>query len=300
MTPILPAEQFTQAQLNNLFKKIVHFPLVRIIIAIAFLVPARFVSGLIKQIDILCPLQQSVGAIIGILLLTLLYSLYTKLIEKRSASEFSLKGMLPETVYGLGVGAGIMTLLVFILYVAGYYRIGSINSEFPVYINYIFHFTIAAFIEELIFRLILFRLIEEFLGTWISILFQIILFGFAHGNNPNATLWSSLAIGMEAGILLAAVFIYTRRMWFALALHMAWNYTQGVVFGIRVSGIEGRRSIIEPVIKGPDIITGGSFGLEASIISVVVCLFISWYFIQLSIIEKKIVLPSWKRKKIAA
>jgi hypothetical protein len=107
-----------------------------------------------------------------------------------------------------------------------------------------------------------------------------------------------MAIGIEAGILISAIFMYTRRMWLALAMHMAWNYTQGIIFGVSVSGLK-KEGIISPIFEGPDILTGGSFGLEASVVSIVVCLFISYYFIQLAIIEKKIVLPAWKRRKLA-
>ena len=298
MTSIMPADQFTRVQLNTLLKKIFQFPIVRIIIAIVFLLPANLVSRLLKEIDIFGALKQEIGAIIGVALLMFLYSLFIRFIEKRKASEFSTSGMIREILTGLGVGAGIMTLLVFILFVAGYYRIEGLNDNFEYYFDYIFIFTIAAFIEELIFRLILFRLVEELLGTWTSIFFQIVLFGFVHGNNPNATVWSSIAIGIEAGILLSAVFMYTRRMWLALALHMAWNYTQGIIFGVSVSGME-KQGIIEPLIKGPEILTGGSFGLEASVVSIFICLFISVCFIQLAIIEKKIVSPVWKRKFVS-
>lgn len=297
MTPILPAAQFTQAATDSIIKKIFQFPITRIIIAIIFLVPMRLVSTLLRGAEFLEPFRQPVSAVIGMALMVLFYSLYTKIIEKRKASEFSTNGMIKETAYGLGAGAGIMALLVFIMFVAGWYRIDAINSNISHYVNYVFIFTVAAFVEELIFRLILFRLVEEFLGTWVSILFQIFLFGFVHGANPNATAWSSIAIGIEAGILLSAVYIYTRRMWLALALHMAWNYTQGIIFGVRVSGLN-QEGVITPVIEGPDILTGGSFGLEASVISIVICLFISFYYIQLSIIDKKIVQPVWKRRKL--
>lgn len=297
MTSILPSSQFTQAQTDNLFKKIMQFPLSRIMIAIIFLTPARLVSMLLRELDFLGPLQKPISAIIGVFVLISLYSLYTKFIEKRKATEFSTQGMIRETGYGLAVGAGIMALIVFLMFVGGYYRIDGFNDNIPYFIDYIFIFIIAAFVEELIFRLILFRLIEEFLGTWVSILFQIVLFGFGHAMNPNATAWSSLAIGIEAGILFSAVYMYTRRMWLALALHMAWNYTQGIIFGVSVSGFD-QEGIIKPIIEGPEILTGGSFGLEASVVSVVISLVISYYFIQLSIIEKKIVLPAWKRRKL--
>ncbi len=85
-------------------------------------------------------------------------------------------------------------------------------------------------------RGVLFRIVEESLGSWIALALSAALFGALHAFNPGATLTSSIAIALEAGVLLAAVFMVTRRLWMVIGLHTAWNFTEGGVFGASVSG----------------------------------------------------------------
>ena len=108
------------------------------------------------------------------------------------------------------------------------------------------------------------------MGSWISIFFSGLLFGFAHAANPNSTIFSSVAIGIEAGILLAAVYMLTRKLWMVIGLHFAWNVVQGLVFSIPVSGIEMDGLIDVQFVSGKsELLTGGAFGLEASLITVI-------------------------------
>ncbi len=51
-----------------------------------------------------------------------------------------------------------------------------------------------------------------------------------HLLNPAATLTGALFISIEAGLLLAAAYMVTRRLWMSMGFHMAWNYTQSAVF----------------------------------------------------------------------
>jgi hypothetical protein len=53
----------------------------------------------------------------------------------------------------------------------------------------------------------------------------------------------------------------------AVGIHMAWNFTQGYVFGVEVSGVSQPYSILETSVSGPQLLTGGSFGPEASILA---------------------------------
>jgi len=119
-------------------------------------------------------------------------------------------------------------------------------------------------------RGIIFRIIEESLGTWIALVLSAILFGAMHLGNPNATVSSALAIALEAGLLLAACYVLTRRLWLAIGLHLAWNFTQGGIFGVAVSGTTPM-GILQSTLTGPDFLSGGAFGAEASIFAVVVC-----------------------------
>jgi uncharacterized protein len=91
-----------------------------------------------------------------------------------------------------------------------------------------------------------------------------LVFGLLHVANPNATLLAGLAIAIEAGILLGGVYMLTRRLWLAMGLHLAWNLTQGGVYGVAVSG-HAMDGLLESALSGPAWLSGGAFGAEASV-----------------------------------
>ncbi len=155
-------------------------------------------------------------------------------------------------------------LITVILYISGFYEVDHFNSP-GLLITRIFRYSQGAFIEELIFTLIIFRLLEEFSGTWIAYVFVSLAFGGMHLMNDNATVITSLCISVQQ-ITLLAPFILTRRMWMGWAVHLSWNYFQAGVFGMNNSGMD-HGGFISPLLSGPNWITGGDFGIEASIIS---------------------------------
>ena len=118
--------------------------------------------------------------------------------------------------------------------------------------------------EEVLFRGIVFRMIDDRWGTVVALVVSALIFGFVHITNNNATVWSSVAIAVEAGLLLGAAYKWSGTLWVPIGIHWSWNYFQGPVFGFAVSG-NGTPSLITPVIQGSDWLTGGSFGAEASI-----------------------------------
>ena len=89
-------------------------------------------------------------------------------------------------------------------------------------------------------------------GSWVALALTSAAFGAAHLGNPDATWFSSLAITIEAGILLGAVYMLTRRLWAAMGLHAAWNFTQGWIFGLPCLGRPRRHRPDErPARPGP-------------------------------------------------
>ena len=123
--------------------------------------------------------------------------------------------------------------------------------------------------EEMIFRGVVFRWLDERWNTWVALLVSALIFGWIHISNDNASWWSSLAISIEAGLLLGAAYKWSGSLWLPIGIHWTWNYTQGNIFGLAVSGTHAGNTVLVTTVDGPDIITGGVFGPEASIIAVI-------------------------------
>lgn len=124
--------------------------------------------------------------------------------------------------------------------------------------------------EEVLFRAIGFRFVEKVGGSLVALALTSLLFGIAHLNNPGASLFAAIAIASEAGIMLGGAYMLTRRLWLAVGIHAAWNFTQGWVWSIAVSGNAAADGLFRTAMHGPHWLTGGAFGLEASVVTMVV------------------------------
>ncbi len=214
----------------------------------------------------------------------------TRLIEQRklAAIGLDLRHFVIDWLKGAGLGAAYLCASVGILALLGGYRI--IGLEFAGQAlagGLLLHFCVGVF-EETLFRGILFRFLEEGFGSWIALTMTALFFGFLHLSNPNASLWSAAAIALEAGVSFGAVYMATRSLWVVMGFHTAWNFLQGTVFGVAVSG-NGvpSDSLFKPVIQGNQWLTGGAFGIEASAISVVLGLGLGIYFIVRAVQQKR-------------
>ncbi|NTW50304.1 MAG: CPBP family intramembrane metalloprotease [Chlorobiales bacterium] len=216
-------------------------------------------------------LSMLVYVVLSILVAQLIYTLYVHYVEKRTVDEFSGSNALLELLAGLAIGGGLIALSLGILWLFGLYKIDGMNAwpvlYAPIHLQTSLY---AGYVEELLFRGIIFRISEEKLGTWVAIGIQSVLFGFMHGWNPNSTVFGLIAISLEAGILLGAAFALTRRLWLAIGIHTAWNYVQGAIFGVPVSGYDVQGLFISKPV-GPELLTGGAFGVEASVLTLLIC-----------------------------
>lgn len=209
--------------------------------------------------------------------------------------DFSLTGWFNEYGYGLAVGAGAMTAVVAIIAAMGGYHITGYNGP-KVLIGIISMAIISGIWEEVVLRGIVFKYLEQWLGSIAALLLSALLFGVLHLGNPNASWLAALAIALEAGILLGAIYMLTRRLWAAIGLHMAWNSVQGGVFGVAVSGTEVKGFLVSKS-SGPDILSGGAFGAEASLPAIIVCTAVGLYFLWRAYQNGQVVNPSWHRFK---
>ncbi len=197
------------------------------------------------------------------------YLAFKRWVERAPAPELALAGAGRELALGVLAGTAIFTAgtgLVALLggfEVLGLRGVGELWAMLSVAI-------LSGSFEELLFRGILLRLIERVTGPWIALAITSALFGAVHLANPGSTSFAALAIALEAGVLLGAAYFLTRRLWLAMGIHAGWNFTQGWVFSIPVSGGHAPLGLLITRRVGPQWLTGGDFGLEASVPAMIV------------------------------
>ena len=128
-------------------------------------------------------------------------------------------------------------------------------------------FIFVAISEELFLRgYILNNLMTSF-NKYIALLISSLLFSLLHATNPNFNLLSFIGLFI-AGLFFGLAYIFTRSLWFPIALHFSWNFFQGTIFGFNVSG-KDTYSLIVTKDNTLNIWNGGNFGFEGSILSII-------------------------------
>lgn len=277
-----------------LWLRILQFPLTRLVVLGVVILQLMEMSNTDMMIFKGNSLK-SIAAVAGMAAAGLaVYVGWARFIERRPVSELSLSGAGKEWGMGLLIGAGLYTACVLILIALGMYRIEGLNS-WTFVIPAVAMALSSGMFEELLFRGVLFRSVEEMFGSWISLVVSSAVFGLVHLLNPAGTITGAIYISIEAGLLLAAAYMLTRRLWLSIGFHMAWNYVQSAIFSGIVSGGVSDPGLIRSNIKGPDVLTGGSFGLESSIIALMLCTATGIVLLILAVRRGNIVPPPWKR-----
>ena len=284
---------------ETLLARIVQFPLIRIVLFAAGIGGALWLvrlvtGGLAGALGAWWP-NAAANVALSLLAVHFVYRGLTVLLEGRSADELAGSGAPSETAAGAVIGAGLLALTVAFVATLDYYHVEGTGAWTALLIA----FGIAAtsgYIEEVVFRGVLFRIVEESLGTWAAFAVSVTFFGAAHLSNPNATLYGAAAIGIEAGVLLGAAYILTRRLWLAIGIHFGWNFMQAGVFGPNLSGHEVG-SLLQSRLSGPDLLSGGALGVEGSLFAVLVCGALSVLFLMKARRRGQFVPPFWRRNR---
>jgi membrane protease YdiL (CAAX protease family) len=231
-------------------------------------------ANILTKLFMLDPGLRDLRNLIKALVLVAAYWAYVRWWERRPVRELSVSGAVPELLVGLLLGGLLFSGVVAVLASVGAYSleaVGSLGDLGAAVASMLPKILAGALIEELLFRLLALRLLERSFGTVWALAISSLIFGLAHLGNAGATPLIGITLGIESGLLLGAAYLLTRRVWLCTALHFAWNFAQGAVFSIAVSGLSGD-GWLRGSLTGPTWLTGGVFGAEASIVSFVLCL----------------------------
>jgi membrane protease YdiL (CAAX protease family) len=179
---------------------------------------------------------------------------------------------LRDSLVGTALGAGMVAATVAVMAVAGrveFHWVGAWPRVGVAFLAVGYIIAVAAMAEEVAFRGYPFQRLVEGIGAAGGILLLSVLFGAVHLGNPHATIWGFLnTIGI--GAFLAIAYLRTRSLWMPWGIHFGWNFTLGVVFGLPVSGLNDFAIAVQGTATGPLWLTGGSYGIEASLIATLV------------------------------
>jgi membrane protease YdiL (CAAX protease family) len=204
------------------------------------------------------------------------YWTYVHWHEKRKAAELRLQ---PASLFAWGVGgAALIALPILLLFAIGAYELVHYRDPSAALFGAAALIGIAATLEELVYRCLLFRVLERSWGTLFALPVQAVVFAvphlgnFAKGGTLDAT--TMLVSVIVLGLLWAGVFVLTRNLWVVAANHAAWNFTI-LLSGVPLSGIDDWRALapLESRYAGSDWLTGGIFGPENSVLVIVLATF---------------------------
>lgn len=255
----------------------------KILLALATILGAMHLFRLLlPQIQSALDLSESAASAVrraGILLVVILaYWVVVRLIEKRAVVELRLAPI--GAVLGALSGAALISIATLSLFAAGIYEVTAVRALQSGLLGAAGLILVAAMLEEVAFRGVLFGFLESAWGTVPALWLQSLLFALQHlGNVANAGLAASLTTLISAtltGAFWTLVFVHTRNLWIVGANHAAWNFSI-LLTGLPLSGLEDWRGLapFESRYNGPDWLTGGAFGPETSALTMglmVVCL----------------------------
>jgi len=294
---IKPQELFSQYSPSSIAGRFFNFPLSRIIIIFLFFAPILIVNSVVVM-QVIENLEEPMATyvdmarlLITIPLIILSYRFYCRIFEKRDAVEVSYPGAFRQWGTGAIVATSLVLTFVILIALLGEFHIISFRSPLKLFNNFLM-FSTGSLIQEMILLCVIYRLIEELAGSWVSLVSSLLIFAGVHLFNEAETLGSVFML-MLSGLILLAPFILTRRIWVSWGFHAAWNFMQAGVFGMANSGILFEGWLVTE-ISGPEWITGGAVGLEATYLSVGIDFLIGVVILKVAINAGKLVAPGWK------
>ena len=234
----------------------------------------QLIGGLIAGVDMnnlasgQTSIQHLIIALFGLLGSFIVLWFFMRFIdgEKFVNLGFQTKNRFNNFIVGILIGLGIMAIgYELLIYLKEIFFL-KLTFDTKELIISILLFTIVAVVEETLFRGYILKNLMISFNKYVALVVSSILFSLMHIFNPNVDLFSLFNLFL-VGILFGLSYIYTKNLWFPIALHLSWNLFQSL-FGFNVSG-QDTYSLIEFKINEANLINGGAFGFEGSYLSII-------------------------------
>ena len=249
-------------------------------IVIGFNAVARAVLLLLGPVADAGASDKLMSATAGSIAILLIYRLAAGFGERRSVPELGLRRAPADLLFGLAVGAAVLAAIVGVLWAFGWVEIETKPVDG---VALALRDSIrSGVLEEMVLRLVIFRLLWRAFGVWPAVVLAAMTFGALHLSNPDSSLFAALCLIAGEGIGIG-LYLITGRIWASIGMHAAWNFTQGWLFGAAVSGTEeiaGGPLALRPAAGASDLLSGGGFGPEASLAALVISLLASAAFLR--------------------
>lgn len=234
----------------------------------------QYIGALIARIEMIdvkaqyTSTEQLIMSIFDLVGTFLVLWIFMKFVDKENFIKlgFQTKNRLKEFNIGIIIGLIIMAIGYFLLIHFEEIYFVKASFDFKELIISIIHFAIVAVVEETLFRGYILKNLMSSYNKYIALIVSSILFSLMHSFNPNVDLFSLFNLFL-GGISLGLSYIYTKNLWFPIAMHLSWNLFQ-TLLGFNVSG-QDSYSIIEFKINESNLINGGVFGFEGSYLSII-------------------------------
>jgi membrane protease YdiL (CAAX protease family) len=299
----------------GILRRIVMFPVVRIVIAFLLVILACLLVQILLaffslegEVDafgrIFLPeggervsgglaLHAVLSTGLTLIVVYLAYAFYARRIERREVSDLAFPHAVKETGVGILVGAAAAAVPIAALALLGIYRAEGWNDA-SILVIPLTGDMISGFVEEILFRGVLFKVMEEYIGSWWALVVSALVFGLGHLLNPDANIVSALAIVAGPSVLLAAAYILTRRLWFSIGIHFAANFVEAGIFGL-ATGLASR-GWLQGALQSPAWLGGGGNPAAVqSVISLGVTLAAGLILLAMAVRRKRTVPPLWKK-----
>ncbi len=244
--------------------------LVYIILTIIFQLIGTVIAGIpLTELDTATDMDLTQHLIVqgfGLIALILTVSFFRRFVDRESIASlgFVKQNRLSEWWHGFVTALVILGMGSFILYLAGLMDFTNFQLDLPTLVLGFLLFTMVSLNEEILIRGYILNNLLKSMGKYWALLISALIFMAFHLFNANLSAVAVVNL-LLAGILLGSTYIYTRSLWYPISLHLFWNYLQGSVLGYSVSG-EAMESVVKARPMGNDLISGGAFGFEGSLL----------------------------------